>query len=160
MPPSRAWSSEEYSRAIVFLGIYTIGMPRPGDASYAEAYDAGGISGALEQRTFRLVHGDDIVPKAPPSNAPFGFRHVGMALTCPSGGTFAGIPSRQDPQSDVGLIDELKHAFSNDPGATSKQPAFPAAYPLVARFVETLPHQVRDHLPDRYLAALQVPARG
>jgi triacylglycerol lipase len=141
------------------LGVYTIGMPRPGNESYAETYDAGGVSGALGQHTFRLVHGDDIVPMVPPSGAPFGFRHVGMALTCPSGGTFAGIPSRQDPQSGLGLIDELEHAFSNDPGATSRLPAFPAAHPLAARFIETLPHQIRDHLPDRYLAALQVPAR-
>jgi triacylglycerol lipase len=142
------------------FGVYTIGMPRPGDARYAAAYDAEAIGGALGQRTFRLIHGDDIVPGVPPSSPPFDFRHVGMALTCPSGGLFAGIPSRQDPQSGLELIDEIEHAFSATPGGTSEPPAFPAAFPLVAKLIETLPHPVRDHLPDRYFSALQIPARG
>jgi hypothetical protein len=96
-------------------------------------------------------------PGVPSSSAPFGFRHVGVALTCPSGGAFAGIPSRQGPQSNLGLIDETEHAFSGEPGETAEQSAFPAAFPLVAKLIETLPHPVRDHLPDRYVSALHPP---
>jgi hypothetical protein len=140
------------------LGVYTFGMPRPGNASYAATYDAEGGSAALGQRTFRFVYGRDIVPMLPPSNAPFDFRHVGLVMDCPSGGMFTGMPRPQDPPSDLGLINELERDFRNEPGATVNQPDYPAAYPLVARFLQTLPQPVRDHLPDRYLSALGVPA--
>ncbi len=142
------------------LGVYTIGMPRPGNADYAEAYDAGGVNGVLGQRTFRLVYGNDIVPKVPPSSPPFGFRHVGMALTCPSGGVFGGLPIRQDPKSDLGLVDELVRGLETGPQQVPARPAFPAAYPLVADIIEALPQPIRDHLPDGYLRALGAPPGG
>ncbi|MFE4592776.1 lipase family protein [Streptomyces laurentii] len=49
-------------------GVYTFGQPRTCDRLLAGAYD-----GALQGRTHRFVHGNDIVPQLPPEPA---FTHV------------------------------------------------------------------------------------
>ena len=69
--------------------VYTFGMPRAGGQVFAGAYNE-----ILGDRTFRLVHGGDIVPcipewvarLAPPERMPF--QHVGRMLKCDSGGKF------------------------------------------------------------------------
>ncbi len=75
------------------LGVYTIGMPRIGDAVYADDYNAAG-GGALGARTFRFIHGEDIVTKVPPTL--LGYRHVGRPLSCKRGGTFTERGAARD----------------------------------------------------------------
>ena len=62
-------------------GIYTFGMPRCGGRRFVEEY-----ASELGPKTFRFVHGDDIVPTVPPPN--FGFRHVGCLFSCRHGEKF------------------------------------------------------------------------
>ncbi len=135
-------------------GVYTIGMPRPGNETYARAYDA-----ILGERTYRLVHGDDFVPKIPPAEPPFEFRHVGCVLACPRGGTFAGgipeSPALEAPAPGRSAVEELTAALANAPANGVSLPSYPGANPLVPELVAALPVPVRDHLPDRYLLALQ-----
>jgi hypothetical protein len=47
--------------------VYTFGMPRPGREPFAAPYNAG----ELAKRTFRLVHGNDIVPRSRQANSAF-----------------------------------------------------------------------------------------
>lgn len=58
-------------------GVYTFGQPRAGGASFAACYDA-----ALRDRTFRIVHAADIVPRVP--WLPGGYRHAGHEVFFPS----------------------------------------------------------------------------
>jgi triacylglycerol lipase len=86
--------------------VYAYGMPRPGDAAFAAAYDAG-----LGQRTYRLVYGDDIVPTVAPST--IGFRHVGRYLHCKRGEKFdqqelSARTDSEEPQFVKGLSTELR----------------------------------------------------
>jgi triacylglycerol lipase len=144
-------------------GVYTIGMPRPGDEAYARDYDAAG-GGSLGQRTYRLVHGDDIVPKVPPPGPPSGFRHVGRVLACPHGGTFAGGAPQQPTAGEqftggtgvLGALQDLRAALITAPRDTGVLPPYPAEHSFVPEIVAALPPPIRDHLPDRYLRALQV----
>lgn len=132
-------------------GVYSLGMPRVGDGAFAE--DCGGTLG---DRIFRLVHGDDIVACVPFSAA--GYRHVGRYLRCPSGGRFAAADLTRDWSSnepDFGreFVEGLLRR-SLDPAA----PPWPTrrtglAGRLAAKLVEVLPIALRDHLPDRYIAA-------
>jgi triacylglycerol lipase len=147
-------------------GVYTIGIPRPGSDAYARDYDAAG-GGILGRRTYRLVHGDDIVPKVPPAEPPFGFRHVGRVLACPHGGTFAGGtpqgPTVEEPPaggtsvlSTLQVEQDLRAAVSAASRDEGVLPPYPAAHPFVPEIVAVLPPPIRDHLPDRYLRALQI----
>jgi triacylglycerol lipase len=145
-------------------GVYTIGMPRPGSEAHARDYAAVG-GGILGQRTYRLVHGDDVVPKVPPAGPPFDFRHVGSVLTCSRGGTFNdGMPqgpTAEDPPAKVGamnILQELRAALTTAPQDGDTLPPYPSAHPFVLQIVAALPFPIRDHLPDRYLRALQARA--
>ncbi len=51
-------------------GVYTFGQPRAGGGAFAFGYDA-----LLRDRTFRIVHAADIVPRVP--WLPGGYRHAG-----------------------------------------------------------------------------------
>jgi triacylglycerol lipase len=73
--------------------VYTYGMPRPGRRPFTDPYNQSPLAG----RTFRLVHGQDIVPTVAPSE-PFGFHHVGRYVPAPRGGK-APEPAAQ-PGSD------------------------------------------------------------
>ncbi len=140
-------------------GVYTIGMPRIGDAAYAAAYNAAG-NGMLGDRTFRLIHGEDIVTKVPPTE--LGYRHVGRPLSCPRGGQFGtAVPAvaEEAPVADGTLraawsLLDLP-LFSNDDGL----PSYPSPNHAIAMAVAMLPKPIRDHLADRYLAALGVLAK-
>jgi hypothetical protein len=135
-------------------GIYTIGMPRIGNAAYAQAYESSDAN-VLRDRTFRLVYGSDVVTRVPPSIPPFDFRHVGKEFTCRHGGLF----SSAENTNGVGRLvrGNLESLFDPDEVATPQQPDFPAAYPPVIPLLSALPSAIRDHLPDRYLAALGTP---
>jgi triacylglycerol lipase len=143
--------------------VYTFGMPRPGDDGLAETYNT-----RLGQCTYRLVHGDDVVPTVAPTS--LGFRHVGRYLRCERGGKFAvanltADARSDDPQFIPGISKELaglSHApVSNilsvadrlrlaaalaigfDPGDLRTDPGGIA--------IELLPPRIRDHMPDRYI---------
>src|SRR5262249_26259009 len=65
----------QHELGIVADAVYTYGMPRTGGPGLIAEYGSG-----LGARTFRLVHGGDIVPSVPPLE--LGFRHVGRLLSC------------------------------------------------------------------------------
>jgi pimeloyl-ACP methyl ester carboxylesterase len=145
--------------------VYTFGTPRPGDATFAGTYNQ-----RIGQRTYRLVHGEDLVPTVGPSFLKF--RHVGRFLNCPRGGTFNTRDLTADTGSDepefvrgisnelIGLlrgplsqflspIDRLKLAASLTIGA---KPAGMRTDPA-GILIELLSPRLRDHMPDRYIGA-------
>ena len=96
----------EISRDVA--AVYTFGMPRPGREDFAAAYQASGLA----ERTFRLVHGDDIVPTVAPSF--LGFRHVGWYVPADTGKKFsrpAGEVGSDEPQFGEGISQELSKLF-------------------------------------------------
>lgn len=127
------------------LGVYTAGMPRIGDAAYASRYDD-----KLKQRTFRLVHGRDLVTRVPPE-AVLGYRHVGRWLAAPRGDSFAGMPT--DAPSPPDQLPPLGHLT---PGLNNGAPPYPGDNVVSIGGVALLPAVLRDHLTDGYLRALHV----
>jgi hypothetical protein len=145
--------------------VYTFGMPRPGDAAFAGTYNQ-----RIGQRTYRLVHGQDVVPTVGPSFLKF--RHVGRHLNCPRRGTFSTANLAAETGSDepdfvrgiskeltdllhgplsqfLSPIDRLKLAASLALGA---RPAGMRTDPA-GILIELLPPRLRDHMPDRYIGA-------
>jgi hypothetical protein len=136
---------------IVPAAVYTFGMPRAGGDRFARRY-----IGKLGDRTFRLVHGNDIVPCVPDSIGPLVFRHVGRMLKCPSGGKFdPAMPlsntENDDPRFAPGARDSFRNQLSAFLGGRFLSPQGPGA---LGRMFAFLPLAIRDHLPDRYLSAL------
>ncbi len=133
-------------------GVYTFGMPRAGDGRFAERYRALGLAA----RTFRIVHGADIVASLPPAETPFAFRHVGARLSCAHGAAFRAEDLIADaleppPTGGIGWLGFFQSALTGSP--FRDLPGFPgdaAAAPVI----DTLPPAFRDHVPDRYLRAL------
>ena len=146
--------------------VYTQGMPRPGNGAFADGYNA-----VLGDRTYRLVYADDLVPTVPPSG--LGYRHVGQYLRCERGGTFHGIAPDPDTGVDAPLFTDGVHKDWQDAlyGITHPLEALtrqvkPAIRVLfgdptdagrtdtIGALIELLPPRLRDHVPDRYCAAL------
>ena len=145
--------------------VYTFGMPRPGRRNFSDPYN----QNALANRTYRLVHGEDIVPTVAPSE-PFGFRHVGCYVPAPRGGKFhAPVPGvgSDEPGFIRGIAGELR-SFLHNPVAEASVYAAQlrrAGAALIGRpdptirtdaagiGIEMLPPRIRDHMPDRYIAA-------
>jgi triacylglycerol lipase len=129
--------------------IYVFGMPRTGGKTFRDRYN-----GKLGLKTYRLVHGLDVVARVP--TASIGFHHVGRVLMCPHGKKFdhtaplSGIDSN-DPHLGVAqaLLVGAKEIFAGNwfspPGPGPLGPWF-----------KFLPREIRDHLQDRYLNALDV----
>ncbi|MEP7030700.1 MAG: lipase family protein [Pseudolabrys sp.] len=130
--------------------VYVYGMPRTGSPEWAAAYNQ-----KLGDKTFRFVHGSDIVSRVPRLN----FHHVGRVLDCGMAEKFSLVPPAA-PLSALG---------SNDPtlgsgviSAAMKQVLifaaghlFAAAGPGVLGFTfRFLPPPIRDHLQDQYYNAL------
>ena len=131
------------------VGVYTIGMPRPGDSRYAGTYNP-----RLGTRTFRLVHGGDLVTKVPPSL--MGFRHVGAVLACPRGGIFSGQPAvPPDEGASLRETGEIA-AAALAPFRGNDAPAYPSDKQAAVSAAALLSPPIRDHLPDGYLRALGV----
>jgi hypothetical protein len=135
-------------------GVYTIGMPRPGNLAYADDYNQ-----QLGDRTFRLVHGEDVVARVPPRFA--GYRHIGQVLFCNHGGTFAGIPTPtvegQPGSEELHPLDIVKLFPIGHPEETETDKLdFPSPLSWVSEIIHALPRPARDHLTDRYLEALDV----
>jgi triacylglycerol lipase len=146
--------------------VYTFGMPRPGDPAFAAAYNT-----LLGRRTYRLVHGEDVVPTVAPSS--FGFQHLGRFLHCERGGKFdaaqlAPDTSSDDPEFVSGVskdlikilhgplsallspFDRLKLAAALALGiGPSDMRTDPGGI-----LIELLPPRLRDHMPDRYIGGV------
>jgi acetyl esterase/lipase len=73
--------------------VYTFGMPRAGSKAFADLYNR-----QLGMRTYRLVHGEDVVPTVAPTS--FGFRHLGLVLHCERQGRFDKANLASDTSSD------------------------------------------------------------
>jgi hypothetical protein len=143
--------------------VYTFGMPRPGSADFAASYNKD-----LGTCTYRLVHGEDLVPTVAPSD--IGFHHVGRYLHCDRGGKFdAGKLDKEatsdDPLFTKGVSKELHEIFSKPVLyvlAQAKHLKMVATALLGMNTanirtdpggiaIEMLPPRLRDHMPDRYI---------
>jgi triacylglycerol lipase len=129
--------------------IYTYGCPRAGDRQFADAYNP-----ALGDITFRLVHGTDLVPTVPPSL--LGFRHVGRAIQCSSGGRFdLQTPILPRDTDEPGFLASLFTSVGDELDALIAGKLFTPVGPgPLGQFIGILPRQIRDHLPPSYFAAL------
>jgi triacylglycerol lipase len=131
-------------------GVYTYGAPRAGTAAFCSLYEAAGLT----ERTFRLVHGHDVIPTIPPSG--LGFRHVGRMLACPRAGSFAPNGLSACDCDDPPFVDTLKNGYRQRwrDIVTRSFPASSRSGVLgwYQRYV--LPPLIGDHLPDRYRGAL------
>jgi triacylglycerol lipase len=145
--------------------VYTFGMPRTGNALFQTQYDQ-----SLGTITYRLVHGDDVVPTVPPSGV--GARHVGRFLRCGKLGKFdsstlATAAGSDEPRFIDGLLAQIRTMHL---GALSGNVSIGARFKLATALmlgvgpfgmrtdpggiaIELLPPPVRDHMPDRYIAA-------
>jgi hypothetical protein len=147
--------------------VYTIGMPRPGRHAFAAAYDVQ----RLGMRTYRLVHGDDLVPTVAPSF--LDFRHIGRYLHCERAAKLDAAQLAPDTGSDdpafvAGISKELRGVWHSPAAAIVEQAQRLrlAAEMALGRVppgtrtdaggvaIELLPPRLRDHMPDRYIAAL------
>ena len=146
--------------------VYTFGMPRPGGLPLVESYGRDGLA----MRTYRMVHGDDIVPTVAPSS--FGFLHLGRLLSCLRSAKFVAANLAADTSSDfppfrpdvaqsfrdhlngvvtavIAKAERLRLAAMLTTGEDSSGPRTDPAGILI----EMLPPLLRDHMPDRYIAA-------
>jgi hypothetical protein len=148
--------------------IYGFGTPRPGGAAFQARYNS-----RFGDVTYRLVHGRDLVARVPMSF--LGYRHVGRVLQCPTDTRFAAatfLPGRPN-EPDFGL-DTLQallavvsparaiHFLGLLPTLRSDEQRLqalkdllrpPGHGPLGETF-RALPPAIREHLQDRYIAAL------
>lgn len=130
------------------VAIYTYGMPRVGDAGFAESYNR-----SLGASTYRMVHGADVVPTLPGRS--LGYSHVGRRLHCERGEQFDaaaldGEAGGEEPRSANGVLssflDGVRRLFTG--------PLSPSARTdLLGILYRRLPPGVADHLPDRYFTA-------
>jgi hypothetical protein len=136
----------------VIASVYTFGAPRVGSSAFAESYNACGLG----DRSFRVIHGLDIVPSLPPSA--FGFRHAGRMVVCGRGGRFDGSerPSERDcddpPFFDTisrGVMQRLIDLASGSFLPSSRRGLLGAWHKYV------LPPPFSDHLPERYRRAFE-----
>ena len=138
--------------------VYTFGMPRAGGQVFAGAYNE-----ILGDRTFRLVHGGDIVPcipewvarLAPPERIPF--QHVGRMLKCDSGGKFdrSAQPAPMDSNDPTFRAGVRENWINRKNAALAGILLAPAGPGFFGPFYTLLPFAIRDHLPDRYRDALE-----
>jgi pimeloyl-ACP methyl ester carboxylesterase len=142
--------------------VYTFGMPRPGDEKFRADY------GTLGQRTYRLVHGDDVVPTVAPAS--LGLLHVGRYLHCERMGRFdagqmdpATESDKPDFQEGVAkeLASVLHGALAGEARARLESlmrvlagaAADGVRTDAAGILIDLLPPRLRDHMPDRYMAA-------
>jgi pimeloyl-ACP methyl ester carboxylesterase len=132
--------------------VYTFGAPRVGATTFAETYNASGLG----ERTYRMVHGLDIIPTVPPSR--FGFRHAGRMVACPRGASFSATLNLSAIDSDdPPFADTLRNGYrqrwqdlltGNFPSSTRK-----GWLGWYQRYI--LPPTIADHLPERYRKAFE-----
>ncbi len=143
--------------------IYTFGMPRPGSSDFSKQYNL-----RLGPRTFRLVHGEDLVSTVAPSF--LGFKHVGRYLHRDRDKKFdsnalAANTDSDDPPFVAGVTKDLISLMHSP---LSRTLSFVQRLKLAALMttgrapsdlrtdpggiaIEMLPPRLRDHMPDRYI---------
>ncbi len=146
---------------------YTFGGARAGDQRFFDNYGSD-----LGRRTFRLVHGTDIVASVPPSlsdgiinraigfldGVRGGFRHVGRLLHCQQRTKFAGpvqdATDGNDPDdflaAGLGAARDIIMSIPNLQGLAKLDPK-------TLDSNTALPEQIRDHVPASYFRALNMP---
>jgi triacylglycerol lipase len=144
-----AQQADQMQDGVTPRAVYVFGMPRTGGVTFRTAYNA-----ELGDVTYRLVHGDDVVARVPPSAT--GFRHVGRMLWCPSGGKFSRTApledkSLDDPSLVEGALDSFVSGIEGVFAGHLFQPEGPGTFGGLFKF---LPQPIRDHLQDRYYGAL------
>jgi triacylglycerol lipase len=145
--------------------VYTYGMPRPGGQGLVDSYNAAGLG----MRTYRMVHGQDIVPTVAPSS--FSFLHLGRALACERSAKFVAANLAADTSSDFppfrddvaeSVRDHLNGVFGQAERLRLTAMLTVGANPSGLRtdpagiLIEMLPPRLRDHMPDRYIAACTI----
>jgi hypothetical protein len=135
--------------------VYTFGMPRAGNPAFRNDYDR-----RLGARTFRFVHGDDLVPTVPPAR----FRsiehsHVGWLIQCDTGAKFAlsqKSPETQsnEPERDREIVTGLLGLTGSVGRAFTALGVLLTGGGIVAASLALLAPRVRHHLQDQYIAAL------
>ncbi len=129
--------------------VFAFGMPRVATPAFAAAYNK-----QLGSRTYRLIHGDDIVPTIPPTR--FGFCHVGRCVLCKAHQTFVADGLSSEPTDAPPFVESwlsgmkagIRRFFFRH-GLLPKDPHW------VIQASRSLPPGFSDHLPDRYWRALK-----
>jgi hypothetical protein len=140
---------EQLNREIA--GVYTFGMPRIGGEVFSCA-----LNKSIGTKIYRFVYGTDIVPSVPPKE--LGFRHVGRRIWCPRNAKFkdAALPSSfEDEPAFQGLPKAMIEEWL---GRLRKPMSFRPMFlnQSLGSASQALPPIIADHLPDRYLRALEV----
>jgi triacylglycerol lipase len=131
--------------------VYTFGGPRTGGQEFVEDYEP------LADRTFRLAHGNDIVPAVPPSL--FGnFHHVGRMLRCSHGSSFGQNPEPKggDGPSLIQIGLSTLNDFDLDKVPSIEDLRSRRVDPRTLDQSRLLPEVVSDHVPAGYFRALGV----
>jgi triacylglycerol lipase len=133
--------------------VYTFGGPRVGGQRFFDSYTRD-----LGNRTFRLVHGDDIVAKVPPGVLN-NFRHVGRLLHCLAGSSFEGEPSPSisdnEPDLSLASIPAALDILRSIPGIVENLREIDLD-PRNFDKLKALPVELRDHVPSGYFRSLGV----
>jgi triacylglycerol lipase len=139
-------------RAITATAIYTFGMPRVGGDTFRAKY-----SPLLGNRTYRLVHGDDLVARVPLS-ALMGYRHVGRLLQCRAETKFQRqtVANETDEPDLTSILSESADIIQAVPnrGVLSLFGRHGPMGGLVGLAYTALPPLLRHHIQDWYLDAL------
>ncbi len=149
--------------------VYGFGTPRPGGTTFRDAYNT-----ALGKRTYRMVHGRDIVARVPMFT---GYSHVGRLLRCKQGTMFnrSELTDEVSPNTVFsrdyikeiaahllgggifGFVKSLvmnpPHDFAQLAQAVKAQLPERGTGPL-AEWFRALPPFIREHLQDQYIKAL------
>ncbi|MEH2516172.1 triacylglycerol lipase [Bradyrhizobium sp. AZCC 1610] len=132
------------------MAVHTFGGPRVGGVTFFNAYTPN-----LGDRTFRLVHGGDIVATVPPTS---NFRHVGQSIQCPSDGSFEGAQITPAQDNKPAFIESIVQDGLADFRAFAAVRFLRRIGPRpLDRLAVLLPRMVRDHIPSNYFRALGIP---
>jgi hypothetical protein len=131
--------------------VYTYGMPRVGGDTFCSEYTS-----RVGDNTYRLVYGDDIVPRVPLSV--LGFHHVGRVLQCSVGSKFdlaapLSVIGSDEPRLSGSILDSVVgHLGYIVSGQVLTKPGL--APGLLGASFALLPPEIRHHLQDCYFDAL------
>jgi hypothetical protein len=129
--------------------VYVYGMPRAGKDQFRQQYNS-----SLGDRTYRLVHGIDLVARVP--NSGLGYRHVGHLVQCGSHQKFAATAlvanvNSDDPGFAQELLDIAGAAAGDLLAHKFLSPDGPGPFGVFFKFI---PPPIREHLQDQYWTAL------
>ncbi|GIK81673.1 MAG: lipase family protein [Pseudorhodoplanes sp.] len=139
---------------IMPTAVYAFGSPRVAGPEFALAYRAHG----LEEQTFRLVHGLDMIAAMPPSR--LGFRHVGHLVWCARGQCFSRVEQRHGgPCDEPQFIPTLARGYRQRARDILAGERLPSSRRGLLGWYQTfvLPPTIVDHLPERYRRACEGP---